>query len=297
MKYDITKFIDMKTYFRRVNLKRKDTFKIIRELLNVILESNNYYLDWENFIYESDKIFLNLDNFDVKLIYVPLKDTTDIKWTFKEFFMNDFLSSVKFDESENFSFIISIINLMNLYEGTDEKIIFRKIIDLINKEESDKIVVEKALVEEKVVEKKITNLSNGFLEILKKRLKVNLHSNKNTEKAEKKEEYSSTVILKSIKKGYFFVSKSEEYENIAIKDYNILIGRSKNNVDAFIDNISVGKIHAEVINDDGQYYIKDMNSLNGTFINDKKISSFKMEEINVGDVVRFADAEYIFDLR
>jgi pSer/pThr/pTyr-binding forkhead associated (FHA) protein len=116
-------------------------------------------------------------------------------------------------------------------------------------------------------------------------------------KVEKKEENSSTVILKSIKKGYFLVSKSEENENIAIKDYNILIGRSKNNVDAFIDNISVGKIHAEVINDGGQYYIKDMNSLNGTFINDKKIPSFKMKEINVGDVVRFADAEYLFKLR
>jgi pSer/pThr/pTyr-binding forkhead associated (FHA) protein len=186
---------------------------------------------------------------------------------------------------------------MNLYEGTDEKIIFRKIIDLINKEENDEVVVEKVLVEEKIAEKKFTNVFNGFFKILKKVSKVNFHSNKAMKKVEKKEENSSTVILKSIKKGYFLVSKSEENENIAIKDYNILIGRSKNNVDAFIDNISVGKIHAEVINDGGQYYIKDMNSLNGTFINDKKIPSFKMKEINVGDVVRFADAEYLFKLR
>jgi pSer/pThr/pTyr-binding forkhead associated (FHA) protein len=51
----------------------------------------------------------------------------------------------------------------------------------------------------------------------------------------------------------------------------INIGRNVKN-DIHIDNLSVSKLHARIIKQKGKYYIEDLNSTNGTYLNEKKVS-------------------------
>ncbi len=49
----------------------------------------------------------------------------------------------------------------------------------------------------------------------------------------------------------------------------ITIGRNVKN-DIQIDNLSVSKQHARIVKRQGKYFIEDMKSTNGTYLNEKK---------------------------
>jgi pSer/pThr/pTyr-binding forkhead associated (FHA) protein len=55
-------------------------------------------------------------------------------------------------------------------------------------------------------------------------------------------------------------------------------------------------VHAEIVQENGAFYISDCNSKNGTFVNDARILQNSRTQLKSGDIVRFANAEYVFML-
>ena len=57
----------------------------------------------------------------------------------------------------------------------------------------------------------------------------------------------------------------------------------------------VSSLHAEItILDDGQLFIEDKNSLNGTFVNGKRIEPLKQIPIQRGDRITFANEQLVW---
>ena len=83
-------------------------------------------------------------------------------------------------------------------------------------------------------------------------------------------------------------------ERIIINKEKYIIGRLGSMVDHLIQGSTVGKLHAEITGDEGGYYLRDLNSKNGTYINDVRITSNKECEIKNNDRIRFSSHEYIF---
>jgi pSer/pThr/pTyr-binding forkhead associated (FHA) protein len=50
--------------------------------------------------------------------------------------------------------------------------------------------------------------------------------------------------------------------------------------------LGVSRFHAEISITDGRYYLKDMGSTNGTYINGKKIPPYKLTQIRSSDQIR-----------
>ncbi|MCR5295109.1 MAG: FHA domain-containing protein [Lachnospiraceae bacterium] len=73
-----------------------------------------------------------------------------------------------------------------------------------------------------------------------------------------------------------------------------VIGKLPGAADAVIDRPVVSRVHARVTSENGVFYIEDMNSRNGTFVNEVMLPGGRLRELKDGDAVRFADAGYIF---
>ncbi|ACL74893.1 DUF6382 domain-containing protein [Ruminiclostridium cellulolyticum] len=104
-----------------------------------------------------------------------------------------------------------------------------------------------------------------------------------------------TVILKSNEpKDIPYLQEKDGEDIIKVNKTSILVGRMGSFVDHIVDNNAVGKVHAEIINEDGSYFVMDCSSRNGTYINDGRIKPNTKTSVNNNDVIRFANKEFIF---
>ena len=106
-----------------------------------------------------------------------------------------------------------------------------------------------------------------------------------------------TELLGSCKKAarlLISTGKRNSDEDILIDKDDFIIGRLSGHVDHVLKNNAVGKLHAQLICKDGTCYIKDLNSMNGTFINNNRIESNKEFELKENDRLQLANSEFIF---
>lgn len=87
---------------------------------------------------------------------------------------------------------------------------------------------------------------------------------------------------------------SNRVERIVINKNKFLIGRLGSMVDHIIQGNTIGKLHAEITVSEGLFYIKDLNSKNGTYVNGVRIPGNNEYEIKGNDIIRFSNYEYVF---
>ncbi|HEY9060210.1 MAG TPA: FHA domain-containing protein [Pseudobacteroides sp.] len=86
----------------------------------------------------------------------------------------------------------------------------------------------------------------------------------------------------------------DKTEKINIDKRDFIIGRKNKNADYVCNNSFVSKNHAEIFVREGRYYLMDLGSTNGTFVNGKRIDKLVDTEIINNDKIKFADWEYTF---
>lgn len=104
-----------------------------------------------------------------------------------------------------------------------------------------------------------------------------------------------TVVIKRNKaKGFPCLKEKDGDEIIELDKKSLIVGRMESFVDYVLKSSTIGKIHAELTKEDGEIYIMDCNSRNGTFINDNRIIPNTRQKVANKDVIRFANMEYVF---
>lgn len=82
------------------------------------------------------------------------------------------------------------------------------------------------------------------------------------------------------------------YESYSIRE-NATIGRSKK-CDIYINDKYLSKEHARIFFDRDKFFIEDLNSTNGTFVNGKEILSAHPVKLKDNDKISFGDVSFIF---
>lgn len=84
-------------------------------------------------------------------------------------------------------------------------------------------------------------------------------------------------------------------EEIKVDKLVFRIGKAISSADYLIlDNKCISRKHADIISRGKHYYLKDLNSLNKTYLNSKVLLAEKEYEIYEGDRIKLADEEFIF---
>lgn len=83
-------------------------------------------------------------------------------------------------------------------------------------------------------------------------------------------------------------------EDIYIEGESFLLGKNGAQVDGVIPADGVSRLHARIIRQEKRYYIEDLNSTNGTYLNDAALEYHQPKELNRDDRIRFGAEEYVF---
>jgi hypothetical protein len=153
------------------------------------------------------------------------------------------------------------------------------------------------------------------LHILEKQeLRVNTGSNRmqfplEEQRKEEWEEDNPTCLLNSVGQdrkspsltapAFECILKALDEENdqaIPITNFPFFIGKLKESVDYCLERDVVSRYHAKLFKENNIYYIMDMNSTNGTFVNGEALITYEKREIKQGDEISFADIRYRLEI-
>ena len=103
----------------------------------------------------------------------------------------------------------------------------------------------------------------------------------------------ATNIHQQPKPFAYLVTQDEDAKRHPILNTTWRIGRSRDN-ELTLDDNSISRLHAEIHRyNNGNFFIMDMQSLNGIFINDEKVTNSKLHE---GDIIEIGDIFLRFTL-
>lgn len=114
---------------------------------------------------------------------------------------------------------------------------------------------------------------------------------------EDSEEYGKTVILTDNSADglrclvQIIKGKEVVYD---INKFPVTIGKSKEVVDIVINDNSVSRMHAKIYEENGEYYLHDLGSSNGTYVNSLMLEREERILIEPGDELKFGRAKVEF---
>lgn len=109
-------------------------------------------------------------------------------------------------------------------------------------------------------------------------------------------EYRPTVCLSSMgakPRGMLLYQGNGSFADISVSAKMTCIGYGED-ADVKIPSETISQMHARIDHEDDAYYIEDLNSTNGTYVNDEALVYKERRKLNNNDVIRFADVRYRF---
>lgn len=143
----------------------------------------------------------------------------------------------------------------------------------------------------------------GFFELLFHKNKYETECELNTkienkeqirQKHFKEEVEEETTLLAIEEKSHRLVLVCHDRENcfrICPKTFPYIIGKSERQCDFVINRPVVSRAHLKIIRKEKGYFIEDLCSTNGTFLNNQRLYPDQLIEINAGDIITIADLE------
>lgn len=377
--YNITSKLALSFFLKRRRLLRNEFVKMLADMARTIVDSSGYLLSGSGFLLDSDYIYINPENLEIAMAYVPINVDGDAGKAFKEFILELILQLADIEEDGSDNFLQRILTFVRndlfnfsdflkmldsmLFSGdapeaeirdrfeapvavavewkntdTDKKIEFTGVKPVVIAFLSQLAIAAAVLIVVKYIKLPGGNLFVNYLAlilivaaidiiILKnvlKGVKFNINAGAPGNDAEesrfadifessgdikKPEENtvikvkpaasSKTVLLGSINQEFpIFKSRGTPgFGDITVDKPDFIIGRLKEQVDFVSTNAAVGKIHAQLTKRNDVWFLKDLNSVNGTFVNDGRIASNMEHQLKNGDIVAFANCEYVFEDR
>ncbi len=118
----------------------------------------------------------------------------------------------------------------------------------------------------------------------------------------KAEEYNPTLLLNDVivtsAKTQEVLLKSldeDKYASIILNEFPFFIGKLKKNVDYCLEREGISRFHAKLTREQDKYFITDLNSTNGTFVNGVELQTYTKQEIVFGDKIALANLNFRFD--
>lgn len=232
-----------------------DTFlTIIANLLNCIIEiKNNGFLDCENLDLSFDKVFVNQNTLEISLIYLPVNNADKDLASFENEFRTE---------------IIKLITSVPAFTG--EKM--ARICGYLSNGTLSLNQVYKSICSE--IKGRSTSFESDF-----DREKDTGNSNKH-------------VIFKQPSLHFYSLNAPVDI-NFNIDVLEFIIGKNPAQVNGVISfNKAISRVHCKISYQNNSYFVTDLGSANGTYVNKSRLAAQHPQKIKSGDTIRLANSDF-----
>ena len=112
------------------------------------------------------------------------------------------------------------------------------------------------------------------------------------------DDYPPTEILSCDRRvdAMLLIRETMREFGVTLTGSEFTIGRKKEYSDLVLDNPAVGKTHAKLVKKDELWYVKDLFSRNGTYLNNLKLDCGGERILNTSDMITIANVDMLFSL-
>ncbi len=93
---------------------------------------------------------------------------------------------------------------------------------------------------------------------------------------------------------YLIYQGKAHYPDFNLDVFPFVLGKGEKGIDGRIENPMISRIHSQLDYINDVYYITDLNSTNGTFLNGQRLEPHEQVKISPGDRIQFAREPYFF---
>lgn len=263
--------------------------QLMTHLVNIIdslTELKRSGVDFENILLDKKHIFL--DHFSNRLVFMclPIKDNVFEKVSMSQFF-KELIASTSYDENDDIKFFIKLHNYL---AGTPAF----QLQDF--KEKLTEFSGGGGERNEAVTEKNSNFYSPGFIT---RALALADEGTTILGAFNELDEYEEGTTALGIDNGSLpkpYLLEAETGAKIVITKEVFKLGRDPEQADYASNNKVVGRIHAELVTSDGEYFLIDNHSRNGSYLNGVKLSPNEKTKIKHEDCIKLANQEFVFKL-
>ena len=314
--YDISKYKSLASIMPGLNAA---SFLIIMsKLFDIICETiENGFMQIEIININFENIFIDTNNLSVNLIYIPVNTECNgnSKSLFEERLKENIARAISANRNIDNELVNKLYSNLSLANNTIEML--RDYINTlsytntnynqINNRVDSKVNIERKSAPSIPVksEELKSNKESKFISAIKgvfkfnnkkDRTKVSYEKNRKVQAPINDNDSLETEVLSEdmfIPTIAIVREDALESVNIPITKENFLIGKSVQMADGIISfNKAISRIHCRIIYIDGRYFIKDEKSVNGTFVNNRRVPVDGQVPIKTGDIIRLANSDF-----
>lgn len=264
-------------------LSYSEYLNIITKICEIQLKCEDYLLHPQNLILNNNTIFIDNNTGEIYIVYLPIKNES-LNRGMEEFkkYIVELSSLVDGRSSKEDLDTIKSIN-QYVYNPNITGIRLKRYLEGLQQKSKEQNLILDTKKEEPIVvkSKRKKGLMSGLREIFYK--------------AKEKEEQMKNKEVEEVKmveeRAYLTYNATTALEKIYIDKDVFLLGRLEEAVDYVINSNAVGRVHARIQKIDNSYFLTDLVSKNGTYINGVKLvgnESYKLKngsEIKIANVV------------
>ena len=325
--YDISGKRSLRDYVEQELLDEELLYKIMRQLKLAYMETKRYLISDSHLYMTADTIYLDTKNntFSIYLCYLPAMDRLQeigLEMLFEYFIQvvdheNETLRDLVYDIYDGVlsgrESILSICEKLEdeLHEeGDEEKCESDTGLEPIadwdpdnrediedNGQDSEKSVEDIAWEKSNKKAERKQTISEYIKEKMaklfpKKEKKIEIST---AEEPDNEDLYEPTRLLtETYCQGILKCENDMAGADMLVQKNHFTIGNLKGN-DGYIKSSAVSKHHARILRQgNGEYYLEDLNSTNGTYLNGRMLAYKQQCRLEAGDEIKFADVLYHF---
>ena len=115
------------------------------------------------------------------------------------------------------------------------------------------------------------------------------------QETEEEPETKETVIIAEKTEAVRELKCIRDGKTYSLKKLPAFLGKMKSEVDIFIEDDSVSRIHARFFESDGKVFIEDLNSTNGSAVNEIDLEAYEKVELYPKDRIRIGNVDFIYN--